>query len=330
MPPARPAPSPPASAELGEAAVRRAGARLVVAAVFFGLMAVGTKAVSQALPGPEVAFLRMVFGVLLFAVVAVRQPSVLHSRRPKWLAARGLFGGLSVLFYFVSIEKVGVGLATLIHYSAPVWAAVLGYLVLGERVSVGMRLAMAVAFKGVALVMGPTLVQAWQQGASGQVAPGWYLLSLGSAVISAGALVAVRAGRRAQSTATGEQVPADGEWTLFGGFSLFGALAAAPFAVPPVGNWVWPSPQLWGLVLGVSAVSVVAQLIMTRALAHVSAAAPGVANQLAVVIAAAGGIVFFGERLTLIASLGALLIMAGVILNLRAAAPVTVTSALQR
>lgn len=299
---------------------RRAGARLILAAVFFGLMAVGTKAVAGRMPGPQVALVRMLFGLLVFAWVAARSPGVMRSSRPKWLAARGLFGGLSVLLYFVSIEKVGVGLATLIHYSAPVWAALLGWLVLGEKVSAATRTAMLVALAGVALVMGPTLLAAWQQGSAGQVAPLWYLLSLSSAVVSAGALVAVRAGRRAQTGAQAHVRP-DGVWTLFGGFSLFGALAAAPFTLPPLGRWVWPSTGLWLLVLGVGAVSVLAQLLMTQSLAHVSAAAPGVANQLAVVIASAGGVVFFGERLTAAAAFGALLIMFGVALNLRAGAP---------
>lgn len=299
---------------------QRAGVQLVVASVFFGLMAVGTKALAGTMPGPQVAFLRMVFGVLLFAGLALRQPEIVRVRRPGWLAARGLFGGAAVLLYFVSIERVGVGLATLVHYSAPIWAALLGSLVLSESVARLTRLAMVVALAGVTLVMAPALALAWQQGTAGAIGVGWYFVSLASAVVSAAALVSARAGRR-EVARVGARAP-DGTLTLFGGFSVFGALAAAPFALPPLGTWVWPTPKLWALVVGVSAVSALAQLLMTTALAHASAAAPGVANQLSVVIASLGGVLFFDETLDAWAFAGAALIMTGVLLNVRAASPV--------
>ncbi len=321
MPPQTPAGPPVLPPVSDTEAVRRAGLQLVLGAVFFGLMAVGAKAVAQTLPGPQVALLRMLFGLLVFAAVACHSPQVLRSSRPKWLAARGLFGGLSVLLYFVSIEKVGVGLATVIHYSAPVWAAMLGWLVLKERLKTATVVAMLVALAGVCLVMAPTLLRAWRGGGVGSVSTLWYFVSLASAVVSAAALVSIRAGRRAYLGVSGKGAPPDGAWTLFGGFSFFGALAAAPFALPPLGRWVWPASTAWLLLLGVCVVSVLAQLIMTRALAHVSAAAPGVANQLAVAIAAVGGIVFFNERLSWVSGFGAVLVVMGVVLNLRAPPP---------
>jgi len=298
---------------------RAAGLRLVVASVFFGLMAVGTKALSRSISGPQIVVLRMIFGLCVFAAMAVRQPRLLQTSRPKWLAARGLFGGVSVLVYFVSIDKVGVGMATLIHYSAPVWAALLGWVLLKERLQRATLLALVLALAGVSLVMGPTITEAWRLGAHGSIAPGWYFLALSSAFISAAALVSVRAARRMSSTSTARP---DHVWTLFGSFSLLGLIAATPFAVEPLGHWVWPSPTLWLLMLAVAIVSVLAQVIMTQALAHVPASAPGVANQFSVVIAAVAGVIWFNEHITALSFLGAFLIVLGVLASFRARPPI--------
>ncbi|MDX2019207.1 MAG: DMT family transporter [Deltaproteobacteria bacterium] len=302
-------------------AFRSASLRLVLASVFFGIMAVGTKWLSMRLPGPQIAAMRMAFGTLVFALLAARTRALLRTSRPQWLAARGLFGGLAVLIYFVSIAKVGVGLATVIHYSAPVWAALLGRIVLKERMSLATAFALTLALAGVGLVMGPTLGEAWRVGAAGRVQPVWYLLSLASAFVSAAALVSVRAARRASALG-----PPDHEWTLFGSFSLFGLLAALPFAVAPLGTWVWPSGLAWLVAVGVAAVSVLAQVIMTRALAHVPASAPGVANQLSVVIATTGGVLWFNEHITALTLVGATMIVAGVLASLRGRPPVPVAA----
>ena len=308
----------PAAATTSQAAFRTAGLRLVVASVFFGLMAVGTKALSRSISGPQIVVLRMTFGLCVFAAMAVRQPKLLQTSRPKWLAARGFFGGVSVLVYFVSIDKVGVGMATLIHYSAPVWAALLGWVLLKEHLQQATLLALALALAGVSLVMGPTIAEAWRLGAQGSIAPVWYFLSLSSAFISAAALVSVRAARRTSVTST---APPDHVWTLFGSFSFFGLIAAAPFAVGPWGHWVWPSPSLWLLMVGVAIVSVLAQLYMTQALAHVPASAPGVANQLSVVIASVAGVIWFDEHITTLSFFGAFLIVLGVLASFRARPP---------
>jgi len=163
------------------------------------------------------------------------------------------------------------------------------------------------------LVMGPTLSDALRRGPQGGPPPVWYLLSLTSAFVSAAALVSVRAARRVSGL-----IPPDHEWTLFGSFSFFGLLAALPFVLPPFGTWVTPSPLGCLVAVGVAAVSVLAQIIMTRALAHVPASAPGIANQLSVAIATAAGVLWFGERLTWIMILGAAMIVAGVLTSLRA------------
>jgi drug/metabolite transporter (DMT)-like permease len=65
-------------------------------------------------------------------------------------------------------------------------------------------------------------------------------------------------------------------------------------------------------MLFVAATSIAAQLLMTHALAHVTAVASGIILQLTVVLALAGGVVLFGESLSRAELAGSLLTMCGV------------------
>ena len=78
------------------------------------------------------------------------------------------------------------------------------------------------------------------------------------------------------------------------------------------GHWVPPALTDWGLLLFVAGTSIAAQLLMTQALAHVTAVASGIILQLTVVLALAGGVILFGEALSPAEIAGSLLTMAGV------------------
>src|SRR4051812_3137953 len=107
---------PPPSATV--ARERFSGAALLaLAAVLFGSMAFGAKRASEHLPGAEIAFLRFAIGLVATAIAGT---TFVRLRPVGWrsLVLRGLFGGLAVLLFFTSIEKLPVGTATLLTYTA--------------------------------------------------------------------------------------------------------------------------------------------------------------------------------------------------------------------
>ena len=79
------------------------------------------------------AFLR--FAVMMVPILAV--PSVARKaftfQRLDLLLYRGLFGGVAVLLYFLAIEHIPVGIATLLNYSSPIFSVAFAALFLGER-----------------------------------------------------------------------------------------------------------------------------------------------------------------------------------------------------
>lgn len=264
---------------------------LVVSAILFGFMAFLAKLATARLPGPEVAFLRFsvgLAGVALASMTFVR----LRPVNARSLFLRGLFGGLAVLLFFTAIEKLPVGTATLLNYTAPVFTAIDAWIFLGEAVSAATIGSLVLTLLGVTLVV--------QGGAQpGRFGFGvWELCGLASAVLSGAAVTAVRAARRT-----------DGAWEIFAAFCLFGTMATAPFALR---GWVDPTPREWWLMIAVGVVALVAQVLFGQAMRHVRAATAGVVMQLTPVTALALGVALHKDPLGPLAIAGSVLTLGGV------------------
>jgi len=280
---------------------RRASASLLVSATLFAAMAMLARLVSRSIPGPQVALVRFAIGVLAVLGAWTIFRVELRPHRWRWLIARGLFGGTSVLLYFTCIERLGVGRATLLNYTSPVWSLLFGWILLKERPRSHAVPALVLTLVGIVLIVG--------SGGGGWRVSGWDLVAELSAVFAGIAVTAIRAARRAGDDGT----PAESYWSVFASFTLLGAVATMPPALPPFGHWVAPSAQEWLLLLFVGVTGVWAQLIMTRALKHVTATAMGIIHQVTVVLTVLGGLIFFGEMLTLRSAIGSAITVVGVL-----------------
>lgn len=267
-----------------------ATALMASAALVFSVMAILAKAAAARLPGPEIAFIRFVVGLSACAAAATR----VRLRPQSWrgLLWRGAFGGGAVLCYFLGIEHLTVGMATLFNYTAPVFTALWAWLFLGERIALGTVGALVLATAGVAVVM-------VAEAPPGGVALGpWQLVGIGSAMLSGAAVATIREVRKT-----------DGPWEIFAAFCVAGALFTG---VPALHHWTAPTAAEWALALGVGATSVAAQLMMTQALRDLPASAAGVLFQLTPVATMVLGRVLFDERPAALAIGGAAVTLVGV------------------
>jgi drug/metabolite transporter (DMT)-like permease len=202
-----------------------------------------------------------------------------------------VFGGVAVLLYFLAIEALPSGTATLLNYTAPVFTAVFAGTFLRERLPALCYGAMAIAGAGVVMVVvgqGKVLGGAY----------GWQLVALVSAVASGAAVTSIRAARRT-----------DGPWEVFTAFCVIGALCTLPHAVL---HWNRPTAIEWEWLVAVGVLSVIAQVLMTYALGAVEAAVSGIIAQIAVVTAMLLGHFVDAEPLTALSVVGAALTLAGV------------------
>lgn len=100
----------------------------------------------------EVAFWRAAFGGVLFGlhVLASRAPRVARADWP----AMALFGlvGVSLFYgaYLLAVEEGGAALAAVLLYTAPAWVALMSALLLAERLTVRKLAAVGLTIAGVA------------------------------------------------------------------------------------------------------------------------------------------------------------------------------------
>ncbi len=267
-----------------------ASALLVLASLIFAVLAVLDNKVAHRLPGPEVAFVRFCFGLLACAFAATRIE--LRAKNKLGLLMRGAFGGGAVLLYFLAIEHLQVGVATLLNYTAPVFTALYAMTFLGELVTLATFGALGLTTIGVGLVLKGTAPP-------GAVGFGvWQWVGIGSALLSGAAVATIREVRKT-----------DGSWEIFAAFCVGGA---AMTAIPTATGWVGPTAFEWGALLVIGALSVVAQLLLTYALRFVTAAGAGIIIQLTPVAALALGWILFEERMAGWAVVGASLTLVGV------------------
>jgi len=267
---------------------------MVCSALLFGAMAFAAKLASARLSGSQVAFLRFFTGLAPALLIPRYRRSAFTFTRLDLLFYRGFFGGLAVLCYFVAIEHINVGVATLLNYTAPLFSGVFSILFLHEKISPKVLLPMPIALAGVFLVV------------HAHARPGdilgfgtWELVGLASAVLSGAAVTAMRAARQGENS-----------WAVYTSFCLLGTILTAPLAIA---TWKTPTADEWVLLGLTSIFAIGAQLLLTFSLRWVDAMTVGVISQLAVVVAMILGVTVLHEHLTITAVTGAALTISGVV-----------------
>jgi len=101
----------------------------------------------------KTSFFRFVIGLTLLGTAALFGKIDLKFVHGPFLFLRGLFGGVAVYLFFLSIAELGVAKGTVISYSYPIFAALLGAMFLKERIGVVRGLALLAAFGGILLLM---------------------------------------------------------------------------------------------------------------------------------------------------------------------------------
>jgi drug/metabolite transporter (DMT)-like permease len=274
----------------------RARALLFGAGVLFGLSAMLARlaTASGQLSGGRATLIRFVVGVVAVLAVFVARPGTFRPVRYSLLASRGLFGGVAALLYFMSLSLIPAGEATMLNNTFPIWAVILSFFLLGERPTVHLAVALAVASAGVFLVMGG--------GRHDFTLGRGEVLGILSAVVGGAAVTSIRALRAT-----------DNAPTIFFAMAVGGLLVSCPFAVGPLAPGPWPDQPLpWVAAGACGVVAFLAQLLMTEAYGTLSVPEAALWQQLTP-IASFGWALTLGEQLTGVTLLGVLLGIAGVV-----------------
>jgi drug/metabolite transporter (DMT)-like permease len=278
----------------GKRGILPSGVRYILAStLFFSLMSVLVKLAGQRLPVQEIVFSRGVVSLFLSYWLVRRAGIPLWGNRRWILVLRGLVGFAAMSCFYFALTRIPIAEATVLHFTSPLWTALLAALLLREPVTGRIVASIAVSFAGVVLITRPGFL-------FGGAAAGTDPLGIGAALLgaflAAGVYVAVR-----------EASKTEHPLVIVFYFPLVIIPASAPF---------WPSFQLpegweWLVLLGVGVSTLIGQVFLTRGLSLEPAARAMTIGYSQIVLVAIWGMVFFGEFLDVWSAAGSLLVIAG-------------------
>jgi drug/metabolite transporter (DMT)-like permease len=261
-------------------------------------MATLARSVAGRLPVGQLIFLRFAVGLVPVMGAFALQRRLPDLRRSRLLALRGLLGGTAVTGYFLSLEHLPVGPATLLNNTSPAFASLAAALFLRERLHSRRLTGLLLAMSGAAVVaFDAAAAHTW--GVKIGV-----LAGLGSAVAAGGALTSMRALR----------TDTDSLSVLFS-FCFVGAAVSAPMAAL---DWQPLSGAVLWAALGVGLLSALGQFLLSYGYKFVPVVVGSTTGLLTTVFSWALGAALLGEGLTLRAFAGALICAAGVFLTVNA------------
>lgn len=238
--------------------------------------------------------------MFLALTLAFRRRDLLAIRRADipWLALFGLLGVMAVqLVYYQAIQRIPIGVALVIEYTAPL--LILGFWRLrGRRVGIGLWAAGVLTLVGSYFVVGAYDAELRQVNAAGAL-----LATLDAVILAAYFLLAERLVHRYSS------------WALlcfgFGTAALAWCVVRPPWQLP----WAAVGGELGLYVLGVVVIAtVVPYLFSVGAVRLIPAARVGLASTSEPVIAAVAAWLLIGESLQVLQVVGGLIVVAGIVI----------------
>lgn len=274
---------------------------MLLSALAFSVMTLLVKLCGRTLPTQEIVLARALL-TLLFTLFALWRAGVkpLGSMQPLlWL--RGVTGSLALVCVYYAVKHLPLAEATVLQYLYPPLTAALAAWLLHERLHSVVFVSLALGIVGIVLVAQPSaLFGVHSEPASGLA----IAAAIGGAVLSACAYVIVR-----KLGAT--------EHPLV--IVLYFPLVALPCSLPGLlDHFVWPQGVEWLWLLGVGVATQTGQVSITKALSLDAASKTAAYSYVQVPLAALWGALFFDAWPNTYSALGALLILTGAVLNLRA------------
>jgi drug/metabolite transporter (DMT)-like permease len=270
---------------------------MLVAGFLFAAAGVFVKVGSADFSAAELGFYRSLFTMVVAYAVISAGGGTVRSRFLGTHLLRGIVGAASLLGYFYAITQLPLATAVTLNYTSPLFLAVTTTVVLRERFSPWLTFAIALGFGGVTLLLQPN----FEEGKAGAA-----MVGLFSGVLAAWAYLSVRSLGR-----LGEP-----DWRVVFWFGAAATVICAAWQVLTSGfNAVrWEHA---GVLLGLGASGVLAQIAMTRAYRTGNTLVVGAFSYSAIVFGTIATIVLWDDTLTGFEWLGMAVIVASGILAMR-------------
>jgi drug/metabolite transporter (DMT)-like permease len=274
----------------------------VLSVCCFVVMATLLKATAT-IPAGELVFFRCFFAILpVLGYLAWRRQlrTALHTRDPRGHVVRAFIGVSSMGLGFFALTRMPLPETTAIQYAAPLLIVVFSALLLKERVHAFRWTAVLVGLVGVVIILWPRLTVFSGGTPMDDAVTIGAIASLGSAVLSAFAMMQVR--KLVQTERTEAIVI-----YFFISASLL-SLLTIPF------GWVWPSPSQAALLIAAGVVGGIGQLLLTSCYRYADMSVIAPFEYVSLILTIIIGLVVFAEVPTLAMIVGAtIIVMSGIV-----------------
>lgn len=266
---------------------------MVLSVFFFSLMNLGVKFIPH-LPPTEIVFFRSLVSMILSVQYLLRMRINPFKGDLRFLFLRGLAGVAALTLFFVTLQKLPLAGAATIQYLSPIFTAVFSFLWLKETVPVLRWLMFGLSFTGV-LVM---------QGFDHRIPLDYALLGIVSAMFAGLAYYSIGVLKNKV-----EPIVV---------VTWFPMVALPIMGLVSIFVWVTPKGTDWLYLIAIGICTQLGQLFMTKAFMAESASAASGLKYLGLIFSFLWGFIFFEETYNLFSLLGMLMIITGVVVNVRA------------
>ncbi|MGB3759363.1 MAG: DMT family transporter [Rivularia sp. (in: cyanobacteria)] len=270
------------------------GAIFIIAAeLMLTMNGVIIKLASDGLPNEMIVFFRNAFGLLsLMPVFAREGTAIIHTEKLHLHLVRGLCGVTAMYSLFFVLGNIQLANAMLLKSTIPIFIPLVAFSWLKERIPIVARLAIAVGFCGVFLILEPGTDFNWIM-----------LIGLFSSAFASVSMVTLR-----KLSATEPAIR-----TVF----YFAIIASLVSVIPLTWAWKTPTSFEWLLLMGLGICSTVVQLLTTRGYASAPASQVGIFSYSSVIFGALIGWLFWKELWDVNSLIGAIFIISAGFLTLR-------------
>ncbi|MEM1288463.1 MAG: DMT family transporter [Pseudomonadota bacterium] len=276
----------------GQYSVRKAMGSVLIAIAILTLMDAGIKFWAESFGTPQILVMRYGAGALVGGVILLGLALAGHGQRiSRGSVKRAVQRSLLIWFvaglFFYSLSVIPLAEATAIAFTAPIYTALLGWVILREPVNARTWLAILIGLFGVLIIsLGSLDTDGAQPGAlSG------YIAAAVSCVFYAAAMVLTRL--HAATDPVPQMVFLQAGFScLFSMPLLLLTLAGAPIDGRP---FLFPSEQMLWLGLAIGVLGTIGHLFMAWGFKHAPAAKLGPMEYTGLLWAAAYGFIFFSE-----------------------------------
>lgn len=272
---------------------------ILLSTLFFAFVNIGVKALSNPtyfglsiIPTHEIVWFRSVITFIIsFIILKKRGLSILGTNR-KWLLIRGIFGTLALSFFFLTIQHSELAIATVLQYLSPVFTLLLAQHFFGMKINRKQWTMIGIAFLGVITISIHKL-------SGNNIEIIWLLLGLLSAICSG---VAYNAIVKCKETDSALNV-----------VIYFPMIAIPIMSIGLFIEYVIPNAIELMVLVAIGILTQFAQVYMTKALQVGNYAEIAPFKYLGAIYAVILGYLVFDETVHLIAGIGMIAIISGVI-----------------